>query len=616
MLRSSVAAVSLLIVCLTGPAPAQTLDPRWSLGGPPLALPNELVFDPTSTDIAFLAANNGLYRSGDGGVSWTIARGSEGLRVVDVALTGDRSRVYAATPSGLLTSTDGGVSFTLSGPGWFAIEADPMEPNVVYGLVTDGQGLVRSVDGGVTLVPASVVASGGYSPIAFAIDPSSRSTVYFAMASSVVYKSTNSGATFVNAGAATANVQARDFAMDPVTPSTMYLATSNGLFRSTDAAGSWSPVPTGAARNLHDISISGSSLAVASQEGVFVSRNNGGTWDLVGQFPAGAVALHPAHPDLLLASSSRDQLVLRSTTSTPVFTQASSGLTSGLSKFLEVSPNDRSALFFLTENAVYRSRDHGRSFQQLNVAGRPIDVAVDASSSARVYVIVDGRVMRSTDDGATFAPFAEGLADAQQLFVVADPRAPEVVYCMSIGRVHKRTGSGPWQLSFGGIGGIAPVALEIAATDPVTLYAVAHNGGFYRSSDAASTWTALPQIPLGGATVTSLQIDPFDASHLLLATSKVPMESTDGGATWKPVTGFDDRTTILFDPAMRGRLWAHRTSLVQQRQPDGTWKHIATDNRVDATTARLAPHGRVFYAAGSSGGLWILSLGKQRAAGR
>jgi photosystem II stability/assembly factor-like uncharacterized protein len=65
--------------------------------------------------------------------------------------------------------------------------------------------------------------------------------------------------------------------------------------------------------------------------------------------------------------------------------------------------------------ALYRSDDDGASWTSTGWAGSPVaDVACDQQDAQRLYVAQAGvdLVVQSTDEGASFAPFAGGLANA------------------------------------------------------------------------------------------------------------------------------------------------------------------------------------------------------------
>jgi photosystem II stability/assembly factor-like uncharacterized protein len=137
----------------------------------------DVVFDPNNSHILFAALweacrtpwsltsggpGSGLYRSGDGGITWKRLEGHglpAGLlgRIGVTVSGGDSNRIYAmieAERAGLYRSDDGGTNWMLVNddhrlhlrPWYFShIFADPKSPNIVYVLHT---GLSRSTDGG------------------------------------------------------------------------------------------------------------------------------------------------------------------------------------------------------------------------------------------------------------------------------------------------------------------------------------------------------------------------------------------------------------------------------------------------------------------------------------
>ncbi|MCP5149223.1 MAG: thrombospondin type 3 repeat-containing protein [Chromatiales bacterium] len=96
----------------------------------------------------------GVYRSTDGGASWSIAVGGDMTVLTRVdALTvdpADAATVYAATPSGVLRTTDAGTNWRRlplpAAAGTIAL--DPAHPGVVF--ASDGAELWRSVDHGMS----------------------------------------------------------------------------------------------------------------------------------------------------------------------------------------------------------------------------------------------------------------------------------------------------------------------------------------------------------------------------------------------------------------------------------------------------------------------------------
>jgi photosystem II stability/assembly factor-like uncharacterized protein len=137
---------------------------------------------------------------------------------------------------------------------------------------------------------------GPYAPpkvSALAIDPHTPSTLY-ARTDEGVFRSTNSGGSWspVNAGLTDPDGNALDIialVIDPTMPSTLYAGTWwGGVYQSTNSGGSWSPVNTGLSGYalwvialVIDPSTPSTLYAGTYRAGVFRSTDSGGSWTSV-----------------------------------------------------------------------------------------------------------------------------------------------------------------------------------------------------------------------------------------------------------------------------------------------------------------------------------------------
>src|SRR6266446_3263938 len=189
--------------------------------------------------------------------TWTSV-GPEGGAIVEavVAVVIDPTRptvttLYAATlDGGVFKSTDGGGSWTtantgLTVPSVRTLAIDPTTPSILYA-GTAGDGVFKSTDGGNSWSAAN--AGLEFTDVfGLAIDPTTPTTLYVGTSSGFVFKSTDGGgnwsAVFDSWGAAV-----QGLAIDPrnVPATTIYAGTHGyGVFKSTDGGDSWNPVNTG-----------------------------------------------------------------------------------------------------------------------------------------------------------------------------------------------------------------------------------------------------------------------------------------------------------------------------------------------------------------------------------
>lgn len=229
---------------------------------------------------------------------------------------------------GLALSTDDGDHWTLRGPyhQTCCLQWDPRDQQTFYFAerISDDYRLARSSDQGQTWVslPATfsyvhgkpIVAIGGNPSVIYAalyvdayrkflrssdsgqtwtsvlpglegdvirdiaVDPRNGNTVYVAMERgepifSTVYKSTDAGSHWVksDSGLPTYSLALVSIAIDPNKPEVLYVGGAVGLFTSSDAGATWTPlpVPQGGILDVAVGGASGSSLFVSNFKGVF-----------------------------------------------------------------------------------------------------------------------------------------------------------------------------------------------------------------------------------------------------------------------------------------------------------------------------------------------------------
>lgn len=203
---------------------------------------NRITASPNATDI-YVAAQQGLFRSNDGGNCWTnLVPGN----VTDVVLDPSNAQIlYAALPQvGIFKST--AASSIVPTPvfrfqtanGLVRLAIAPSSTPVVYAAVADSTNkntfLLRSVDGGSkwSQVANSICGNQCTFGIALAVDPTDPNHVIFGEV--LVHHSLDGGTTFTTVGSTSsvhADLHALVFARD--NPREIYAGTDGGVFRNS-----------------------------------------------------------------------------------------------------------------------------------------------------------------------------------------------------------------------------------------------------------------------------------------------------------------------------------------------------------------------------------------------
>jgi photosystem II stability/assembly factor-like uncharacterized protein len=295
-----------------------------------------------------------------------------------------------------------------------------------------------------------------------------------------------------------------------VTSLTLFVGTAEGLWRSTNWAGSWERVVgrtsgvrldgLGAARAIVPLA---SQVWLGGDGGLYVSDDFGETW--------APVSLTPGIREILL------------------------------SRWPLADPT----VFVGTSEGLLRSRDGGRTFGPTSL-GKTVVHRLEWPGPALV-VACDRGLLVTKDEGAGFAGPGEGLPDgpvramALSSYFAMDP----VLFAgpASGGVFRSSDGGSTWTAS--GLGG--EIVGDLVWLGPF-LYAAGQTG-FYRSQDAGESWTRLAASP-GRPSRLLFPLAPAAGVEAFLATDRGLFRTADAGEHWAPA-GFADQevlTVATFPP--------------------------------------------------------------------
>jgi photosystem II stability/assembly factor-like uncharacterized protein len=572
---------------------------RWESRGPFSMYPSIVDIDPHDGSV-FAVTTAGLARSSDKGASWNIQSRFEGeIHDLEFDLS-TPGTIFASQyvsqggdRSSLLRSNDGGVNWVDVSPDVNAadflaggeIVIDPHASSTLY--VTGGhilaggsQKLFKTTDGGATW--RALVPPNGFAISSLVADPGSSNVLYAIGREQpqleTVYKTTDGAETWVVAHQGLTSSLSGVTLVGTSPPSLLAWNPDGAIFRSVDAAQSWTPVsgPGASVQNLISDSRSSvvyangthgdlhrsddggvhwtslnegvTALAVSSSSvwghawigdlGAILESEDGGMhWnDRTGAFSDVAVeslTALPGTPRVFATSSTYPFLE-------QTFDGGSNWSTIRISvRSLAFDPSNTSRLFSSGPLGNWRSYDSGSSWFLLPDPPNPGVVAIDSRST--VFIGFDGGnpISRSDDFGEHWMPGGTGLPDSLSTKIEAllvDPQRLSGLYAAFRSEgVFKTIDSGAsWTPTNAGL----PVGAEFRdlALDPnasASLFVAVAGHGIYRSNDGGASWGSAN----GGLTgeVLSLAVDPFRPGAVYAGTDgQGVFRSLDRGSSWEP----------------------------------------------------------------------------------
>jgi photosystem II stability/assembly factor-like uncharacterized protein len=396
------------------------------------------------------------YQSNDAGVSWHPA-GPGGFPIA----VGPAHVVYA----GSYRSADLGRSWTPIAAPAAAVQALAVgsSPDTVYAADGTVGGVRRSLDGGRSW-QESARGLRASSAVALAIDPSNPARFYAYEANEGFFASGDGGGhwrggTCIPWACAPALSTMLTLAVDPHDTATIYMASLQGLYKSTDhgavlaqvlpggtgcvAIGSLAVAPASPATLIAAGWLySSCALDAAAECTLFKSLDGGESWDCLG-VAAASIAMAPSSPSTLYAVGydfGTGTPLLRSTDLGATWEVVNAALpiyfpNYPYNPFLVVDPVEPRRIYAVDwYGGLWRSVNGGRTWREIYQRGSDsLFIAIDPFKPGVIYAASnDAVVARSADFGRTWQPLLAGLPQ-YYLFghyrqLLADPRRPGTIY--------------------------------------------------------------------------------------------------------------------------------------------------------------------------------------------
>ena len=302
---------------------------------------------------------------------------------------------------------DQGPGFVLQGEGGLvtAFALDPTTPSTIY--AATARGLYRTTDAGTSWARTGVGLH-NHSLLSVAVDPQSSSNLYAATDTGGVFRSTDSGEHWVESNAGISARYVDVIAVDPSAGGVIYAGAEGGrIFRSADGAVSWTELPSPTSRvAVTAIAIdAGRLLAGTNSEGVFWTDDGGTTWlRPVGRLSRGTVwNLTVDHGSKEIFAGTHDGF-FRSSDRGANWTAANKGLRSWNVMAIATDPSSPSTLYAGTAAALYKSTDRAQTWTELKSDLYITALAIDPRAPSTLYAATHLGVLKSESAGEKWAP--------------------------------------------------------------------------------------------------------------------------------------------------------------------------------------------------------------------
>lgn len=406
-------------------------------------LANRILVHPENHNIVILASNKGILKSINGGDTWEIKSTATIFR--DLAFHPTNPQIVYATTSGMsqgttsgriYRSTDGGDSWSLaynmSGSSRIELGVSWANPNYVYALASKSNGsffgLVKSTDAGATFTVQSTTPNilsidhrgggttgQGFYDLALAVSPTNPEHLF---AGGIhTWSSLDGGVTWKILNHWTGSyslpyvhADQHNFAYSP-DATTLYNANDGGIYLSTNDGTTWTDISSGLAIAQFykiDVTDAAPDLIIGGTQDNGSSLLKDETWAQVNGGDGMECAIDPMNPDIIYTTTQYGNL-FRSNNRGNSFTRISgpdifqSESANWVTPFI-LNPQNPSSIFVGYRN-LYKSTNYGSSWVKLTSFSNSSAInhlAISEVDSNIMYMGVRNYLYKSTNGGSTW----------------------------------------------------------------------------------------------------------------------------------------------------------------------------------------------------------------------
>jgi photosystem II stability/assembly factor-like uncharacterized protein len=540
-----------------------------------------------------------------------ISLGPEGGEVMDIVVDPmTPSTLYAVTWSaGIFKSINGGQEWRNINTDRISINQlliDRFSPSTLYILSNKG-GIYKTINAGDTwkeIYPDHTSNPAKPEMILLAIDPSRQDTLYAKNDEQQILRSTNGGNSWIVVGNVTEILGDFIIGVDvfleviPQNPTSLFLGTWEGLYRSNDGGVHWMKTNSDEAVFLLADPTSPDILYLGKGDGaLFTSPDGGAEWELLqnSDFNVHDLAIDPENPSIIYAATgdpsfsfmanykpdmairvsldkgkhwdvvfqpgdiSINRIASDPKTSGHLYTGTNLGIFHSIdggkrwnvrntrltAQQIGVMVIDPTApcRFYRSAGALMKSEDCGVHWKTID-AKMPDNLSpsgyllLDYKNPFILYLITQRKIIKSMDSGENWKEIMSSIEDAI-IFVDMDPRDPNILYTIEMGgtahmSIIRKSGDGGESWEEIASPTDTVWSLTLAPTIPTTIYALTATG-IYKSEDRGYQWAAF-DAGVPALDMGHLIADPIRPETLYLVSTRNKIYiSIDGGGSWSEI---------------------------------------------------------------------------------
>lgn len=467
------------------------------------ANPLEIFADPQNPQRMFTGADS-AYVSADGGTSWRGAGTISGVNSIAMYRL-DADILYAKNSSVLYKSTDGGQSWSVRNPALpatlgqaAAIQTSPVDPNILYAgnssLIDTVGGFYKSTDGGFSWQRQITGLGVSKSIYRLYSDTSNPVLIYAGGFANGLHRSTDGGGTWTLISGSVS-----DHYVQGITEGVngnLYCAFGGGMYVTSNQGSSWQSID-GDLKNVDVFNVvlhptNPNILYAGALGGAYRTSDGGATWLQINNGVQDddffSLILNPKDPNTLYAGTFGG-LVYKTTDGGTTWIERSTGLP-GLGRVpisrLNLNPKHTNWIWTNWSARSYQSTDGGATWSLFIVNGGAISEATcDPQHPDTMYASYGNTLYRTTDGGVTWEIRRTGTSYAK---LVVDPNDSNILFALRGSTIpSKSTDAG---LTWDAIDTILAAEIFVNPLSSSFVYTATFGDGVRRTTDGGQTWSS------------------------------------------------------------------------------------------------------------------------------